>query len=434
MTLKEVEEILPILKRDARGNTQLVCNLEHMKRWKELGLIPDYLIDAFFEGLEINRIRHEKMQNFKDKNPGSTASEMVISVFCIPQILTLEESEQVRHQAKVQIDLHNFMVSNWHTLAAVFSTQPSNKLFREVDHEKNFGISRIETDPLIRLPDLLDSMKALRIGENEFKARGEVKNSKGLNVILEFEFRATSQEDADVIITAYKKMMIKRGLQVFLAYWKTANEQGRACFECSISEVMNQCASKNRKSYFNNEERTEFWAITRSLASTKLKLEWPARKSPGRPRKRKDGNRISMVEWVEQPLIQIFGGGRELGEECPVRISVTLLSKESAERRFVPSIYTNETLRLHPSDTYFAVYIQSRATQRGNGTKKLSFDWDFAFRVANVEGTARANRRAAKAKVRKKLGTFRKEAIIEDWSESPATVHIIPQKTKEKKI
>lgn len=418
---------LPQLIKDSQGNDQMHFTSVHMEKWVDLGLIPKHLSDGFYADLMNAKRRREKILEYKSKNPNATSEKVLVAVHP-HRVLSEEEAQQSRQEAQMQIELTDLMVQNWDLLASVVVKQDKKPLYKGIRHpEKQFGVARIETDCVYHLRDLLDEMEAMHVVDNEYIARGEIKNSNGLSVILQFELKAKNQKQADEVVSHYKKMMVSKGLRAFLAYWKAANEAGGLTFERSISEIMGFLAAEDRSSYQCDKDRSDFWAITRTLAATKFMMEWPARKSAGRPRRGKKGPKM---EWVEQPLLQIHGGEKELGEDCPIRLRATVLTAESAKRRFLPAVMASQTLRLHPADVFFAVVIQSRAAQMRNGEKIISFDWDFAFRASNLTGTARTNRRAAKVKVRKKLVDFRDRDIIEEFTEDVAKIHVQPQKTK----
>jgi hypothetical protein len=76
--------------------------------------------------------------------------------------------------------------------------------------------------------------------------------------------------------------------------------------------------------------------------------------------------------------------------------------------------------------------LQTRATQRGYGTKPLHFDWDFLFEAGNLQTTAISKKAVAKAQTRKKMDRLQQSEIIEKWEETLIGMDIIP--TKQKKI
>ena len=420
--MKILDNADPILTKESNGHAQISFTSLHFERWHELNLIPKHLADHFFESLERVSLRIATLRQFKEKNPNSTTKDF----FEESLILTQKETDLVLLDGKMQIELHEFMLENWEALLkALSSSKSTSKLFREVDPSRNFGIVKVETDCLYRFQELLDSMIAIRVSEDDYKARGEIKFTNGNCAALEYDLRAKSREEAILIVNEFKKMMLGKGLKVWLAFWKMANETGKSRFECRISDVMALITKKDRKSHFNDEERTEFWSITRSLNSTRFVLEWPAKKNSRYQPKKKSSE---PTRWIQQPLLRIFSGERELGKECPIKIGIEVLTDEIAREKFSPAFLSNGTLLLHPTDIPFALIIQSRAAQT-NG-QVIELDWAFTFKIANLSGTAKANPRKAKASVRKKLGKFQEEEIISNWGESKKNVRITPQKQK----
>lgn len=389
---------MPSLNKFPNGDYQIYFSSEHVERWKQLGSIPSQFIAVIQISFE------------NAKTPFRLNSHTPLSF------------DEGRLQARQQRELDQYLIKNWDRLVQALKVEPKKGLFQNMADD-SFGVSRFEADPIVRLSDLLSNMQLSQIDENEFQLRGEVSNSRGNAIVLEYTFRDKSLEDAEVFGEKYKIMMKTKGLRAFLSYWKIANDSGGLNFSCSLSAVMSEIASEAKGAYFNDKSRKDFWKITRALSATKFKIEWP---SPTR------GTKKPRKKWIEQPLLQIHGGEREIGEEIPINLSVTVLTKESAKERFSPACFSKRTLKLAPAEVNFATIIQVRAAQMGNGQRELSFDWQFVIEHSNLGQTARSNPRKAKASVRKRLTTLEQEKIIESSRDDKHRVYVQPYKSVSK--
>jgi hypothetical protein len=326
-----------------------------------------------------------------------------------------------------------FLLENKHLLTGD-ATDPNKltaALFKEVDPSHNFGIERFMTDSIYHLENLLKEMEPTHIHSTVYEAIGSTNNSKNEEIKLSYTFQASSMEEAKKLLDEYKKIMATKGLKIWMAHWLMANEAGRLEYTCPMIEIMKRMAEEDREAFFSTKEKEEHWAITRMLGNSKLRRERKVSK-PGTGKK--------VVQWIEQPLLDILGGEKELEAETkyPTLIAVRVLVPMD-KKGFVPAIYKNSTILLSPSDVFIAFKIQTRASQRGYGTKPLSFDWDFLFEAGNLQATAISKKAVAKAQTRKKMDRLQKSEIIEKWEENLLGVDVIPkrqkkiEKTKDKK-
>jgi hypothetical protein len=175
------------------------------------------------------------------------------------------------------------------------------------------------------------------------------------------------------------------------------------------------------------KEKEEHWAITKMLGMSKLSRERKVIKR---------GTCTEVVRWVEQPLLEIVGGEKEMAAEdkypTVVAVRVLMPRMDRKSKGFSPTMFSNKTLCLSPSDVYLAFMVQTRATQRQRGSKELHFDWDFIIEKGGLQTTAISNNSVAKASARKKMDRLQKNEIIEKWDEELLGVCIVPKKSKEK--
>ena len=213
--------------------------------------------------------------------------------------------------------------------------------------------------------------------------------------------------------------MLKKGVKKWMGYWKEANEQRNVEFQARMTEIMKRTSGKDRKTTYSVKEKKEHWEITKMISRTILHKE---RLIPiVNSRKKKE------LIWIQQPLMEIIGGKKEVGN-YPSVIAVRLLKNQQHDIKFFPAIFKNTTLQLHPSHCYAAFYIQNRASQ--SQKEKIKLDWPFCFELFHLEKTALKNIHAAKQEVRNGLNEFKANSIISNWEETPNQIWVAPIRDK----
>jgi hypothetical protein len=419
-TIREVESSLRKCNND-----QVTYTPEQIKKLMDSGYINKELGDWFFNDYEKKCKEFRHRQEFIEKNPNMSPGE--ISNHLIKEgPMSPEETVKFYEDAAFGGLFLKFLLENKHLLTGDL-TDPNKltaALFKDVDPNKNFGIERFMTDSIYHLENLLKEMKLEHIHSTVYEAMGRTSNSKEEEIKLSYTFQASSKEEAEKLLAEYKKIMAMKGLKIWMAHWLMANQYGKLEYTCPMIEIMKRMAEEDRDAFFSTKEKEEHWAITRMLGNSKLRRE-------RKVSKRGSGKKV--VQWIEQPLLEILGGEKELEAETkyPTLISARVLVPMD-EKGFVPAIYKNTTILLSPSDVFIAFKIQTRAAQRGYGTKTLRFDWDFLFEAGNLQSTAISKKAVAKAQTRKKMDRLQKSEIIEKWEENLLGMDITPTKQKKK--
>jgi hypothetical protein len=418
---KEVEEYLR-----SQGDTQVAYSPGHIKMLADLGKIPQELASWFFKDYEAKRMQYNEFQNFIKNNPDIPVEERHRHFFK-EGALSPEENAKVYEDMALGGQLLMCLLQNRHLLSSepLIPVSPTRSLFNDINIVEEFGIANCISNSLYHLEELLKNMVIDKLYENMYEAKSSVKNTKGEAISLNYSFQATSQEEAERILSEYKSIMVSKGLKVWLAHWLMANKQGRVEYSCPMIEIMKLIADEDREAFFSVKEKEEHWALTKILEMSKLKRERKVKKK---------GTGTEIVQWVEQPLVEILGGEKEMTaeEKYPTAIAVRVLMPRLDKKGFAPTIYKNSTLLLSPSDMFLAFKLQTRATQQAHGTKNLHVDWDFIFEAGNLQATALSNQRGARAKARKKMDRLKESEIIEKWDEELMGVCVTPQKQKRK--
>ncbi len=302
----------------------------------------------------------------------------------------------------------------------------SHNLFEGIDSDE-FGIANCISNSLYRLKELLKNMEPVLLYGNLYEAKGGVKTSKGEGISLAYTFMAPSQEDAQSHLKCYQSIMVAKGLKVLMAHWMMANKAGRVEFNCPMIDIMKLITDEKREAFFSVKEKEEYWALTKMLAMSKLSRERKVKKR---------GTSTEIVQWIEQPLLEIIGGEKEMTSEdkYPTSVAVRVLMPRIDTKGFAPIIYKNNTVLMSPGDAFLSFWIQTRAGQRKRGTKPIYCDWDFIIEAGNLQATALSNPRMAKVQARKKMDRLQQGEIIEKWDEELTGVCVTPRKTKKQEI
>jgi hypothetical protein len=318
------------------------------------------------------------------------------------------------------------LLKNRHLLTneMVLTENTPRSLFNNLNHSEEFGISNCISNSLYHLEGLLKNMEITQLYDNFYDAKGSITNTSGEAINLNFSFPAANREAADKILDDYKYTMKTQGLKVWFAHWQMANKLGRVEYACPMIEIMKLIAEDERESPFSVKEKQEHWKLTKMLRMSILSRERKIKKR---------GTGTEIIQWIEQPLVEIIGGEKEITDEdkYPLALAVRVLMPKVDKKGFAPSIYRNKTILLNPSDMFLAFKLQTRATQMDHGNRNLYVDWDFIFEAGNLQTTALSNHRGAKAKAKKKMDRLQKSQIIEEWNEDlMGQVCITPKKQK----
>jgi hypothetical protein len=299
-------------------------------------------------------------------------------------------------------------------------------LFTDADGTENFGISNCISNALYHLKEILEKTALVQMSDNMYEARGKITNATGEAIGLTYSFPASSQEEAEKALSEYKSAMLTKGLKTLLAHWVMANRQGNFDFACPMIEIMKLSSDEDRESFFSVKEKEEHWAITKMLGMSRLSRERTCKKR---------GTNTPVVQWIEQPLVEIIGGEKEMTAEdkYPTMLAVRVLMPRIDKKGFAPNVYVTRLLRLGNSDILLAYKMQTRSAQMGRGSRELHFDWDFIFEAGNLQTTANTKKAVAKAQARKKMDRLQESGVIEKWDEELLGVRVTPVKQTRKK-
>jgi hypothetical protein len=398
---------------------QIIITDEDLKLLIESDVIPKKLKDWLVQDIQKMQKEKKQMMSISDENRNKPFKSS-------DRPLTKEEKYKLEEELFFRLQILHWLFQNKKILKNNRKYLSNVKtLFNNIDPIEKFGIVNCISNSLYHLIDLLNSMTVNNLYETTFEAKSSITNSKGELISLSYIYQATSNEEADRILKNYLSIMRTKGIKILMAYWLMANKTGRVEYHCSMTEIMKLVSDDERVSFFSVKEKEEFWALTKMIAMSKLSRDRNIKKP---------GGKGDSIQWIEQPLLEIIGGIKEINEEkkYPTFITIRVLMPKNDPKGFAPTIYRNKTIQLSPSDILLAFLLQTRAGQRGMGSKDIYFDWKFIFEAGNLQTTAITNQRVAKAKARKKMDRLKKSEIIEKWDEELMGVCVTPKKQKKK--
>jgi hypothetical protein len=420
-TIKEVEAYL------REKENRISYTSEQIKKLAEDGYLPKELWDYHCESLKEASERSESLRKLKEENPEISSEELLKKFFPKRQLTEEEILKQYENEALGGLFL-KFLIENKHLISREqdVAKMANQSLFDEIDVHEEFGIANCISNSLYHLSELLKTMKISEAYPGLYEAKSSVKNSKGEAVSLAYIFPAQCIDDAKTVLKTYQSATVTKGLKILMAHWMMANKTGRVEYSCQMTEIMKLIMDEEREAFFSVKEKEEHWALTKMLSMSKLSRERKVKKR---------GRKEEIIQWIEQPLLEILGGEKEMTAEdkYPITIAMRVLMPRMDTKGFAPTIYKNNTTQLSPSDAFLAFFIQTRAGQRQRGTKTIAVDWDFIFEAGNLQATAISNHRMAKAQARKKMDRLQQGEIIEKWEEELTGVSVTPRKTKKPK-
>jgi len=425
---QEAEEYLQgEYSRQTNNKALLIYSIASIQYLADLGKIPKKLADWYSIYHKEALKQHAEFIEFINKNPDLSPEERCRR-FYKPGAHPEEERAQMCENGFLCIQLLMYLVQNRELLESIepILAGPLEKtagLFNDIDISEEIGIANCISNSLYHLSEILKNMDLIPLYENVYDAKGSVKNSKGESISLSYSFQSSSLEEAKKTLKEYKTIMINRGLKIWFSYWIMANKLGRVEYTVPMIDIMKLYSDEDRESFFSVKEKEEHWALTKMLNMSKLSREKITKK-------RGTGNEV--IQWVEQPLVEILGGEKEMtGEDkYPTLIVARVLMPRINKKGFSPNIYKNNTILLKPSDLFLAFKLQTRANQLERGNRNIHADWDFIFEAGNLEATANTKKAVAKAQARKKMDRLQKSEIIEQWEEELMGVCVTPKKMK----
>ena len=422
--IREVEAYL----RNRCHEEQIYYTSEQIEKLAESGAISKELLDYHCRSMKEVHERRECFRKFKEENKHLSENELLKQFFPSRQ-LSKEEAIKFYEDASLSGQFLKFLLQNKHLLLKEqdAAASASQSLFDGIDVIEEFGIANCISNSLYHLTELLKTMKLLEIYQGLYEAKSSVKNSKGEAIGLSYTFPAQSMDDAKTVLKMYQSTMVTKGLKILMAHWMMANKTGRVEYSCPMIEIMRLIMDDEREAFFSVKEKEEHWSLTKMLSASKLSRERKVKKR---------GRKEEIIQWIEQPLLEILGGEKEMTaeEKYPITIAMRVLMPRMDTKGFAPIIYKSNTTQLNPSDTFLAFFLQTRAGQRQRGTKPIAVDWNFIFEAGNLQATAISNHRMAKAQARKKMDRLQQGEIIEKWEEELTGVRVTPKKTKKTKI
>ncbi len=412
----------PVLIKEKNGDYQIDnLSLEHINTWIEEKRIPKKLAKLYIDTIKnMNQDMNSKCKTYMDflKNKPNPSKQELKNLF---KSMTAPSVIQFQEDIKNIANFQRYLVENFEKLTNALEVNTG--LFNFVNLDETFGISREMTDSVSYLKELINNATIEQYDDGSFFIKGKEKDSYGEHILVKYELITSSENEAKRLFKRYKKRMHEKGLTIWMAHWKIANEQGNIEGQVKMIDVMKECSDEDRTSSFSVKEKKDHWSDTLMVSRTTISKERVITKK---------GCKKDSTLWIEQPLLEILGGEKEI-DDFPTIIARRLL-RQHDNVKFFPAIFKNTTLQLHPSDVNLAFYIQNRASQYQE--KKLKLDWPLLLELGNLEKTYISNPRVAKKEIRNKMRRFVERGILENWEETAVQIWVTPspQIIKNKKL
>lgn len=280
--------------------------------------------------------------------------------------------------------------------------------YKTVDSKEEFGISRFVADRVYHMPQLLKNIELKRQkGTNTYILQSEHKDSSGNSIRLEHRLLASCSEEA----TKISEIVVKRlqGVQnkIWMATWQLANQLERFTFTCELTKLMKLC-SPERESHFNSAEKIEFYEHLRSLENTKIIFKRKRKKYSRSKNKPKE-------EYMEYEIRLLEIHGKIVAHNSyPNEITLTILNASAFQNEataFLGAAIKNKTLELHSDDASFALWIQTRKSQR-MGSESIKLDREYLYILTGLQRTSETNRSHANKLLLVKLRRLMDKGIL----------------------
>lgn len=278
------------------------------------------------------------------------------------------------------------------------------KLFKGIDDEVEFGVSRLISDKVYHLPKLLEKLELSSEQNNSYKLYSQTATSIG-SLGLGYFFEASHDEEAMNVAAIFKRKISGVGERLWLASWDKANEVGCWLFEVDTYDLYRKCYPE-RKAEPNGEERKEFFNLIRLLERTKFFF---TRKN------NKDKKKSSIT--YELPIIQIFSFEGSLNSKgWPRRLKLQVLPPNAHEDKMahVGAHFHRKTLHLDHSDTHLASMLQIRRSQCKN-VDSITLSLEDLIKGSGLQNTYEAKPNRAIKLLGEKLERFKKEGIVQTY-------------------
>ena len=321
------------------------------------------------------------------------------------------ESTQAPPQVEVQRTIESILAADQGSPNQ--NSRIEDHFYRTVDPQEEFGISRIVSDKIYYLPQLLTSSIKLihQEGTTSYILKSSMPDSNNRGTItLEHRLQASDETEATII----GKQIVERlrGVlhKIWMAAWKLANEKRRFTFTCQLKELMNLCYPE-REAFFQTHEKIEFYEHLRSLENTKI-LYTKNAKSDGKEER---------YHSIELRLLEIHhkSGKRE---EYPQELTITMLNVPSLQNEkmaFVGAAFKHKTLELRVDEVSLASWLQTRKSQLKDTIPTVTnVEENFLFKLASLEKTAKTNKSVARKRLFEKLERLIGKGVIAKASKS----------------
>ncbi len=314
--------------------------------------------------------------------------------------------------------LKTIQVKPEQAIAFLQSQQMPTALYKSVNPATEFGIARFIADQVNHLPRLLEKAEVRKPkGSANYIIYAEKTLNKEQKLSFNYVLVATSAEEALKIAEKVKKKLTGLGLKIWLVCWEIGNEKKKLSFPVELTEIMRRCHPE-RKSYFSEKEKEEFYEELKRLKTPEFVLEQNIKK----PQDKKD----KILKYNIPMLFISAETGREGKPPQIVQINLFNIQTIAPERKtsYIGAPIKRTTLSLEARDTSLSAWLQIRISQLKGGDKKNKtntsshdFHREDLIRAAGLTQTNKSNPWKANTLLLQKLSRYKKSKIIKKYPE-----------------
>ncbi len=408
--------------RVAKANGSIYYTTEQFKNMIELGHIPEELGERWLKNLEEMSKQAGEIMEFRKQNPDADPNEVILKFF---KPRTIDDVHADIELNKVIFEL---LSSKRDVLENASDLNIINlQLFKNIDPHYDFPTIKAIMDRMFHFHELMKKAKLYQlansdewilsatIGEDKKDfigdTAGDYKGDAG-PIGFEYSFSASSQEEAVKNSEAYKKEMLENGIKVYVAFSKMMHEKSSPHFSCKITDVMKLTADPERKAYFTQKEKADFWRTTRILERTKLTIVIPVRIE-----KKIRTKYTTVTEKVSIDLRMLNINLKDATRKIPSFFQVSILDvNKFKDKSTLATGIAHTTLLLKPNRRVaFGVLLQIFLEQQRG--KIRTRDESSLIELAGLHDTAKSNISVARARLREDLDELKSKGIISGWSE-----------------
>lgn len=400
------------------GETSMQHSEDDLNKLIQVGKLPKELGRWYIEYFDKQDRLFKEWQTFSGNNSDMPENERMERFYGLPRESSFEETIEHFEEFIKLGQIHNILWAN--KLAGSLEqdeTQSFTTQFFQTIGTDEFGMARLFADPLNNVNKMLEKVPApQKINDDSYVIQAECKNSTGDDIRLEYRFRASNQEEANLQSQKYILRLVGRQKKIHQACWALANKKHSRIVTCDLTELMMVTyPDRKNKNSFSVDQKLEFFQDLFDLGQTILILKKAPKKNQKKNRDAIDTFLLPFITIHKTSDYNITSGKKS--ERYPNNISFSVLHNPlyASETMYnVGAGIKHKTLELHPDDSALAEYLQIRKSQSQDQNKIIFTHRNDLMKLANLDGIKHSG--MANKKLLDKFGRLKEKGIILSFS------------------